>query len=185
MKGEKLMEYSKRTKQADMIMSFISVVGLLYTIFCVIVLTLDTMSEYNIKADFNYFLLPIDTINNFLPIIIGSLLIACYDIYINTGSEGKIDERPQEIINAENTHQTLIKAMTLFCSALISLVINIYKENPRIILIVILLCFLTLLITLLKNFKRNKSKNTKEDKENNEKADKRNPSVQNKDDNVD
>ena len=74
------MKFSKRTKQADVILVSASVIGLLYTVMNLVILT------FGLKDDFNKVLLPVDLMNN-LPLIIGSLLIGAYDIYVNNGTK--------------------------------------------------------------------------------------------------
>lgn len=117
------MEYSKRTKNADCALAVISILTLLYTVFCL------TVISFNIKGTMRNFVLPIKILDDFAPLIVGTFLIGLYDVYVNWNSEGVIDERSQKVINAENTHQNLLKGSTLFISSIISLVIKLYKIN--------------------------------------------------------
>ncbi|MCC2070767.1 hypothetical protein [Staphylococcus epidermidis] len=117
------MEYSKRTQNADCALAIISVLTMLYTIFCL------TVESMDIKGIMRCFVLPIKILDDFAPLIVGTFFIGLYDVYVNWNSEGKIDERSQKVINAENTHQNLLKGSTLFISSIISLVIKLYKIN--------------------------------------------------------
>ncbi|MCG1702529.1 hypothetical protein K4Q07_08725 [Staphylococcus epidermidis] len=137
------MKFSKRTKQADVILVSASIIGLLYTVMNLLILT------YGLKDDFNKVLLPVDLMNNFLPLIIGSLLIGAYDIYVNNGTKNSVDDRIQKEINFENSHQNTIKGFTLFTSALISLLCNLYKLSPIIIFVLIVLYLMIVLIVLV------------------------------------
>ncbi|MDI3230984.1 hypothetical protein [Staphylococcus pasteuri] len=137
------MEYSKRTRQADTVLAIISVVSLVYTIYNITALT------FGLKEDFKSFLIPLNILNNFLPLIGGSLLVGAYDMYVNTNEE---DTRKQSIINAENSHQNKIKGMTIFTSAVIAILINLYKVTPIIIAVLIGLYLIVILLIVLKKF---------------------------------
>lgn len=117
------MEYSKRTQNADWALAIISVLTTLYTVFCLTVKLMD------IKGILRCFVLPIKILDDFAPLILGTFLIGLYDVYVNWNSEGEIDERSQKVINAENTHQNLLKGSTLFLSSILSLAIKLYQIN--------------------------------------------------------
>lgn len=130
------MEYSKRTQNADYALAVISVSTMLYTIFCL------TVTSFNVKGTMRDFVLPIKILDDFAPLIVGTFFIGLYDVYVNWNSEGVIDERSQKVINAENTHQNLLKGSTLFISSIISLVINLYQINSALYIYLLVLYFI-------------------------------------------
>lgn len=125
------MEYSKKTRIADTILSIVVVIALIYTVYDITALT------FGLEEELGFFMIPIGIIDDFVPLIVGTLLLGAYDMFVNSGKKTEIDKRKQDVINAENSHQNKLKGMTLFTSALISLLVKLYQINPFIIFILI------------------------------------------------